>query len=129
MIVANELRVGNWINIPECAINTKVKTIDTQRFAVERDNIDLSPGENVFFYKSANPISLTPEILEKCGFEANKYNDEFKYGLLLLDCEYTDKGEFNVVFNDCKLPLALKYLHQLQNLYYALTGEELKFND
>jgi hypothetical protein len=77
-----------------------------------------------------NPIPLTPEWLERCGFkwhslpdsEGNEHN------------VYTTKwGDFDLtMFDNDILELEsvrmphIKHLHQLQNLYFALTGEELK---
>jgi hypothetical protein len=76
-----------------------------------------------------NPIPLTPEILEKCGFK--KYvspgGNTTTYSL----------GE-NWLFDASRDKLILmfpnsfknvpKYLHQLQNLYFVLEGEELTVN-
>ncbi len=73
-------------------------------------------------------IPLSPSILEKCGFE-NIYGEtwsngnveilgrmpHFKDGYLLLN------GEARTHW-----PCTYYYVHQLQNLYYALTQTELK---
>lgn len=133
MIQAKELRIRNWIAIPESGIQAVVKTIDEKRFAIHIDNIDLSPGENVFEYSSAEPIQLTPEILKKCGFE--KTDDVFHLlkikGMGVI--QWGDDGSIGVGDSDDKFLFAsnknvCKYLHQLQNLYFALTGEELTYN-
>jgi hypothetical protein len=71
-----------------------------------------------------SPISLTPEWLDRCGFKDEGKSvyakDHFKIGV-------SDQGGANWVFYfDRHLNLrSLHYLHQLQNLYFALTGEEL----
>jgi hypothetical protein len=98
-------------------------------------------------------IPLTPELLEKCGFEIKSGKTKFdnpergfdwtKGSISILD------GQFDIVYDysgPCTHPdyhqghevillegggdynyakLNIKYLHQLQNLYYALTNEEL----
>lgn len=71
-----------------------------------------------------NPIPLTPEILEKAGF---KLSDSTKF----LEA-YHDA--FTLTFEegkgwDCLRIMGgsvyINYLHELQNLLFALTGEEL----
>ena len=133
MLQSNELRIGNavYTNITHRQITTTsnlavvIYEIKLLKCAVSYvNNGTISCNETNLYYTNLIPIQLTPCILKKCGFVANEYNDEFEYNLLLLDCEYTD-GCFNVVFNECTLPLDLKYLHQLQNLYFALIGKEL----
>lgn len=115
MIKANELRIGNLVEGKDGVI------LPVVAFAVEAVN-----GDNRFGF---NPIPLTPEILEKCGFEKNGcfYNvDNFQlmYG-------YTrEEGKF---FHFCLDEIVafppFKYLHELQNLYFALTGKELNVNN
>ena len=93
----------------------------------------------------ARGVPLTPEWLERCGFvklthlgkkEHTIYVDE---GLSIEACEYDqliirlvicqDNYDENInigafiVYRDIK---DCKHVHQLQNLYFALTGEELK---
>jgi len=76
------------------------------------------------------PIPLTEEILLKCGFEklgetilfidlecgSIYYNDELEKGISISIGEYCSRG---ICFEN------IKYLHQLQNLTYALTNQEL----
>lgn len=89
-------------------------------------------------YDDIRPIPLTEEILLKAG---GKRFDEDKIILMLNDPsthlvlmkvgthwfpQIEQTGEFasegvNVVFLNF-----IDYLHQLQNLYFALTGEEIK---
>ena len=74
------------------------------------------------------PIPLTKEWLLKFGFEKrDKTEDGIIYGILNFTLIYgrTYDNDFcyflNGYHNDCHL----KYVHQLQNLYFALTGTEL----
>jgi len=75
-----------------------------------------------------NPIPLTEEWLINFGFIANRR---------------LRQKEFSANDNGCRLTLwtgitvpgffyldmiEIKYIHQLQNLYFALTGEELQIN-
>jgi hypothetical protein len=79
-------------------------------------------------------IPLSASILEKCGFVDYEIEYCFKcYRYKKIAVEYyKDNSRAKLVFYDSdddygiSLPsIELKYLHQLQNLYYALTGEEL----
>ena len=74
----------------------------------------------------AKPIPLTEEWLLKFGFDeiTPKYyvlnideNNSFTY-------YYTFSGGF-WHFEFEGISIKIKYVHQLQNLYFALTGEEL----
>lgn len=79
-----------------------------------------------------NPIPLTEEILLKLGFEKlTSKKDGF-----LADTYTCKKGtSFIVYFDGVRLSVSFwqgnekKYVHQLQNLYFALTGEELTFKN
>ena len=128
MISANELRIGNWVNIPECAINAQIVALTKTEFFIEQDSHDLGDYELYFLYESAHPIPLTPEILEKCGFEQDwvvvgEDREEFaiwKKGSII----FNQRLEASVGWDD----VDIKHLHQLQNLYFAMTGKELNYN-
>jgi hypothetical protein len=84
-------------------------------------------GSNITEFK---PIELTPEILEKCGF-IKQENGWYKFNILEdyinLYFERLTKTELSISGLGIKMP-HIQYLHQLQNLYFALTGEELEIN-
>lgn len=150
MIKANELRIGNWLKPIFNGTNPKQEPIQvTGMFIVQCHRLELQEGG-----PNANhePISLTPEILEECGFvEDDTFNIQFKgvakKAVLKLTIPRPD-GEpipndfeltslWNIKDHDigCDYTvngfwagIKIKYLHQLQNLYFALTGEELEIN-
>jgi hypothetical protein len=111
MIKANELRIGNCVilhteNYPDC--NYPIGYIDIGVVSIKPERF--------------SPIPLTPEILLKCRFKL------FPWGWIKND--EADKRSLRITkhFNferDGQTSLEIKTLHQLQNLYYALTGEEL----
>jgi hypothetical protein len=132
---ANELRIGNYLNgrqghvvISEIRTNNSVKIHDnTSSFYVGICLI---------------PIKITEEWLEKFGFEKNKdkrwMRGKSRYAIFYF--EYYATGEDNCMwrieyhdtdygrneYKDCnQWGDRIKYVHQLQNLYFALTGEEL----
>ena len=70
-------------------------------------------------YHHYKPIQLTEEWLVKFGFikrtPTGYYFDMGRMSINLPDFEY----------KNIRIDVKLKYVHQLQNLYFALTGEEL----
>ncbi len=71
------------------------------------------------------PIALTPEILKQCGFR-NFVREEWiiSVGNSHIDFVYVD----NVLKLRCPAPSLsnIRYLHQLQNLLFAITSQELE---
>lgn len=114
MIDDRELRLGNFVYYGESIRQITAIGNSPQRKFVGVDNM-------ITEFEVIKPIPLSQEILKKCGFEYVGYwqlND-----IELCDMVY---GEFMVAY----LHTAnheIKHLHQLQNLYYALTGQELNY--
>lgn len=120
-VTRNELRLGNLLDFEgEVCI---VREIDSSGAVVlfnnnEEDWIDL-------FQFSGIP--LTEEWLLKFGFEeAKNIIPIYNLGLISIYLESDSYPEGMVYFNSwCIIKKKPKYVHQLQNLYFALTGEEL----
>lgn len=74
------------------------------------------------------PILITEEWLIKLGFKIdnNGYCLEDKYSLSIA---VTKDGEYLPCWNDRVLDTSfkIKYIHQLQNLYFSLVGKEPTF--
>lgn len=88
-----------------------------------------SSGHDWVFVKESDlkPVPLTPELLERFGFQA--YNDDGGFELIedkaiQLHENYLEGDGFSFVF-DTQFLTVIRYAHQLQNLYFALTGNEL----
>ena len=105
---SNDLRIGNWIYFPMIKNNYQIIRLDF-------DN----KNENNY-----SPIPLTEDILLKCGFyQKNNLFILKDITLQLINCGTEIDNHLGFVllgFNN-----EIKYVHQLQNLYFALTGEEL----
>lgn len=116
MIQANELRIGNYINVTH--VHFKESEISTIQID---DLVRIITNIPTYDY---NPIQITEEWVDK--FYLNKINHNNwafdKYTI------YYDGDIFNIVIAD-KLIIRnikkIKYVHELQNIYYALIGEEL----
>lgn len=127
MIQPNELRIGNLVHVT----NSCYGTGDYKVSMILVDSIATSDDITVrVMYKDIDPILLTPELLARCGFKAN--NDYKAYELRMIDGSIMmdDDRSFQLVRDRFEIGWAsdciCNYLHQLQNLYYALTGDELE---
>jgi hypothetical protein len=84
--------------------------------------------ERYFNNQKINLILITEEILLKCGFVKNGFSltfNEFSFYNEDLENLYIDLDQGQELSGIC---VKVKYLHQLQNLYFALTSKELEFN-
>ena len=128
---ASELRLNNWVRFSEEQIDFKVVEISEKGIAVvnvsEETWIELDQFE---------PIKLTEEWLVKFGLlgtsiSSTKKNYWSKERDFSIDVEFTFVNDellyFYVLCQNRKTNI--QYVHQLQNLYFALTGEELQVNN
>lgn len=119
----NELRIGNWV---DCR-----KGI-TQVVGVQVDCIETMALSDTLEY--FDPIPLTPEILEECGFVKTTIDRvvfwELEVGRTGKFQFYKGVMQFGVfgVANYEYHDVRPQYLHQLQNLYFSLTNTELTWN-
>ena len=99
-----ELRIGNWVYFK----------LDDEYIQFDYSMLEWDNANDI------HAIPLTEEWLVKFGFVDNCKNGyeivNHNPGYYFLDNE----GGF---INDCPI----LYVHQLQNLYFALTGEELEY--
>ena len=117
----SELRIGNWVWYDETVFTYG---ISKSQFQVDGDTIN-SMLVNSDYADMINPIELTEEWLEAFGFrKINHIHD----GTIWVHSEFkitwypggltSVRGAFSWK--------RIEYVHQLQNLYFALTGEELQ---
>jgi hypothetical protein len=129
MIRPEDLRIGNWALFPIGKNGTPKKV--TARTIVEQCQADMARAVYL------KPIPLTEEILVKAGFERrdsstctqwhigiNEITHDWLFSLTWLerpdlinapDAPFFLNGRFTIHF-----------VHDLQNLYYALTKQELQ---
>lgn len=113
-MTANELRIGNLVIAKDTPLESIVK--------VRAQHIAEAEEHNPSWF--LHPIPLTPEILEKAGF---KYDTVCYYRNGVHIGSFKD-GLYFTCSPISKDSVEIKYLHQLQNLYFALAGEELEIN-
>lgn len=123
---STELRIGNWV---------LHKGIPTEISSIGKNMLRPPYMSIMCRIDDFAPISLTPSILEDAGFKNNRYGFYEIYiggGALYIDCNdertttFLSKGDDEYAQEIDLVPTP--YLHQLQNLYYALKGVELTIN-
>ena len=126
---ANELRIGNLIYSPagveKYVFGTSYKTI------LYTSHLENSTYNEAYDYE-CEPIPLTEEWLYNFGFSVRKESSNFYsfgYGQnpitkdwMLLLKYFEDENRFFFMNGHH----TIKYVHQLQNLYFALTNNELE---
>ena len=130
MIKASELRIDV----------SKLLFVPTQKeITISDGHLMWCYQNNEDFNKGFKPIPLTPELLEKCGFEWDSdkkthiQKETIEGALLTFYYEDNELDEIQFYSLDgmdyYRHPATFcKYLHQLQNIYYALTNVELNIN-
>ncbi|MGE5522041.1 MAG: hypothetical protein ACM3VS_19110 [Candidatus Dadabacteria bacterium] len=129
MITPTEIRIGNYI---QQKIHTRILPVTAT--AAHFHLIETGGGKDLY------PVTLKADILEKAKFTENKdyplLPDAREFILLVpvqassnvqLRCYIKSNKEcFGRAFvNDIPASNTVHQLHELQNLYYGLTGEEL----
>lgn len=85
--------------------------------------------ETGYFKQKLEPIPLTEKWLLKFGFDGLTYDDELINGVKISFEERHDGWAYQLGLEPDWLPaIGIDYVHQLQNLYFALTGKELCSN-
>lgn len=111
---ANELRAGNFIDL-QGQLTEAMEIKPTNR----HDGWLINGIPDTMY----NGIQLTEEWLLKFGFEEMPYSFSFERFRI------TKQDNSNIWFTAFNANGAhinkIQYVHQLQNLYFALTGEEL----
>lgn len=131
-IQAREIRIGNIIQFDDTS-----EDIVRVEYVFQSDEMwfiqwTWISGKGSF--KSGNsiledfePIPLSPEILEKAGFEIPVNTSSYAYRMGKWAVFLWPTGAISVEFKNIEI-CELQHLHQLQNLYFSLTGEELTIN-
>lgn len=122
---ASELRIGNFIE-------RKIEGIGNISWTKKRadySEIEWASRHIEKFNLEHKPIPLTEDWLIKFGFEYKNFNETKSV--------YWHIGDFGINVFDQKgfrcnqkgllIGSKIQYVHQLQNLYYALTDKELVY--
>jgi len=146
---ANELRIGNYLQDQNgnTLVVVHLSNESIGATVVDRAKYPLPDGWQM------QPIEINSYILENCGFELyDNYTDDsfvdfifesyriWKSKYIYIAIHNNQEGGYDLglsrqlqetiqideIDSDSINITSLKYLHQLQNLYYSITGKELK---
>ena len=133
---ANELRIGNIVMYDNYNVSIVHGITDSNYgngIHVHYGNCCVGCSEEMI-----EPIPLTEEWLKRFGFVFHgkcEWGNEYKlvydepyisfFIELRGDCVYLS-GE--IITGDWEIIIACDYVHQLQNIYFTLTGQELHEN-
>jgi hypothetical protein len=116
---ANELRIGNYVSHNSNWFYRGEEVVNFQWSESDWSAL----GECTLFLENVDPIPLTEEWLFKFGF--NNKKDYFTINNII---SISSCFKRSYILGD-KLTEHIECVHQLQNLYFALTGTELWYSE
>jgi hypothetical protein len=147
MLTYKDLRIGNYVHYhggDDGSFCRKgqprflAPVTDLGRWGISWECLEETPK---YYHNSIEGIRLTSEWLERFGFEKGDVDifadpetgdNDFEYG-------YKIKENNNLLFwiykrkqagyETGKASIEIKFVHQLQNLFFALTGSELTIKE
>lgn len=136
MIDVKELRVDDYVLFKSeiCRIN-----MINRGDVIEVSTIDSDSTKEYFVEETLpdriHPIPLTENLLTKCGFKecddcepVIKYsyrNEDFKACIFIYELNSFVLHIFNIKSGEQICGMNISFIHQLQNIYFDLTGKEL----
>src|SRR5690606_2449636 len=118
---AIELRMGN------IALNSSNEAVTVRQIS---NTLVRTTPDDIHLISELKPIPLTEDILLKCGFETSQWDchSTFRKNICSDGCIVISLEHKHVEIGDLTLDIEIKYLHQLQNMFYCLCGKELEIN-
>lgn len=116
---ARKLRIGNLVQYKD---TKEVCTI----YQLEHRFKDTFRINDINNNDKLEPIPLTKEWLERFGFEYLDFRNKYQIDSFPLQLQNNDVWEWYVM--DYDIFPTIKYVNELQNLYYVLSGKELTLN-
>jgi len=123
---ATELRIGNWVEIKDQEVKTYAQVEGT-------GNLQHVAGQ-LWSIEELKPIPLTEKWLERFGFEKVRFDDNYWFEKQAGDFSLITNDIGKIAFNEKldhvfiseTIQPKIKTINQLQNIYFALTGEEIE---
>lgn len=132
---ANELRIGNWVKFEGNFY--QINSINDNDTTVELgDGYWHLPGR--YHIRYIKPIKLTEQWLINANMKlVDKFSNQrylrlkkHKFDISKITFSHVERlVRLESGYKGTILIPHIKYVHQLQNLYFALTGKELKLTD
>jgi hypothetical protein len=124
-IEVSELKINNFVS-SKChnGLITQIHTVMPANVRLWANPIA------IYEHSDLDSVTLTDEILLKCGFKFNGYRSYYVliFDSLFLELLKRNNGSFQPRNCTSDTGIEIKSLHQLQNLYFSLTGKELNVN-
>lgn len=123
MISPSELRVGNWV-----MCHDPKRREDPKQYPLQinwRHIKELSMDENLSDYY---PIAITHDLLLNSNWKTKDDNATFYHPKFENLLTVQKKGDHYMMTlqQEKELGVPFQYLHQLQNRFYSLAGEEME---
>lgn len=140
---AVKLRIGNFVLIEndllpnlknEPVVVTGIQSRTEKEFPLSNYVISVQVDKHngvSQFNEFIKPVPLTEEWLVKFGFEKNESSAQFMveysdFGVRISEESFSKWESGFYHFGEYHLLAEIEFVYQLQNLYFALTGKELK---
>jgi len=124
MLQLRELRIGDFFEVSSSSEEERNKIGSVTKIGQRQALV----SGKWFNLDRLTPISITEDILLHVGFTQFDWLRESS----VFECHYfkctLDNNGVNLFCDNLKNLKAVKYLHELQNMYFDLTGEELEIN-
>lgn len=115
-----DLRIGNFVSLSGSLILTVYETHEDCFYAKDAKG---SSFKNT--WADLQPILLSEEVLLKCGATVDGIEYTIKASALPINFRF-HSGITYCYFGDVYIGDRVKYLHELQNLVFALCGREME---
>ncbi|CAL1518191.1 hypothetical protein [Chitinophaga sp. MM2321] len=130
MIKDSELRIGNYVEYTRIQgrINPIIRLLSVgNNYLDVKYTLKQSMREGVgnCMFSEIDSILLTEEWLLKFGFIEDVRKVFFK-GIIDVERILSDSPDWEVHIHGKSIGKSINCVHQIQNFYYALTGEELE---
>lgn len=136
-IKPEELRIGNWIETPEMGPSMlRLLVMHQGEYFVYHNNTDVASWHNSVGLEKCEPVPLSKDWLKNFGFQDDSYGTYYKkfnaheyVTVSFKDYACTQIRENPIAFADFSVDIECKFVHQLQNLWHALTSTELQLKE
>lgn len=120
---AKELRIGNYVS--RLDLGTGIPRKEQILELLLKRSVTTGPCRVIVLYEDVKPIPLTEEWLLRMGFEKSGSTVYININRIEIGTIASGK-RFYIQIGLENVTLPIKHVHQLQNLYFALTGCELE---
>jgi hypothetical protein len=130
MIDPKELRLGNAIlEAGELSTVYSLNRGGITFYRINDINVHKDTGRVLDTHEDRfAPIPLSPAILEAMGFTPcfiSQYQTRYEHKEhVFMEVQVWNGGKINLLYKS-EVLRAILYVHELQNLYFAITGQEL----